>query len=186
MSFSTNSILTVSDDQPPPQPGRLRAGVLVTLVCLVLGVLIAMAGAHLSEWGGSRPLPSGDVEQITSSGATETSPTLSPDGQWLAYRSDEAGTGDIFIRRIGDEHAVNLTNSLQGDESDPAFSPDGEWIAFRATSQAASGIYVMKRGSRATTFGIPRFLRADGASPTGDMPGRSVATPRDRVPTSGP
>jgi Tol biopolymer transport system component len=158
VSFSTNSILTVSDDQPPPQPGRLRAGVVVTLVCLVLGVLIAIAGARLSEWGGARPLPSGDVEQITSSGATETSPTLSPDGQWLAYRSDEAGTGDIFIRRIGDEHAVNLTNSLHGDESDPAFSPDGAWIAFRATSQAASGIYVMKRdGSgmrRLTQFGV--------------------------------
>ena len=158
MSFSTNSILTVPDaDPPPPQPGRVRAALIVMVVCLALGVVIAIVSARVSDWRGPRPLPAGDVEQITSSGATETSPTLSPDGQSLAYRSDEAGTGDIFIRRIGDEHAVNLTNSLQSDETDPAFSPDGEWIAFRTTGQM-SGIFVMKRdGSsrrRLTQFGV--------------------------------
>ena len=135
----------------------MRAALIVMVVCLALGVVIAIVSARVSDWRGPRPLPAGDVEQITSSGATETSPTLSPDGQSLAYQSDEAGTGDIFIRRIGDEHAVNLTNSLQSDETDPSFSPDGEWIAFRTTGQM-SGIFVMKRdGSsrrRLTQFGV--------------------------------
>ena len=158
MASSNRTIFVFPDaDLPPPESGRVRAAVIVIVVCLAVGVVIALLGARVSEWHGTRPLPSGDVEQITSSGATETSPTLSPDGQWLAYRSDEAGTGDIFIRRIGDEHAVNLTNTLQGDETDPAFSPDGEWIAFRTTSQT-SGIFVMKRNGssmrRLTQFGV--------------------------------
>ena len=159
VSSSTNSIFSAGDAGPPPaQPGRVRAAVIVVAVCLALGVAVSIFSARLAQWHAGRPLPSGDLEQITSSGATETSPTLSPDGQWLAYRSDESGTGDIFIRRIGDEHAVNLTNTPYGDESDPAFSPDGEWIAFRATSQSTSGIYVMNRdgGSmrRLTQFGV--------------------------------
>jgi eukaryotic-like serine/threonine-protein kinase len=163
---STNSILTVPDtDPPPPRSGRLRLAMGVTLVSVAVSVMIAIGGRWLIDWRGAPPLPSGNVEQITSSGATETSPTLSPDGQWVAYRSDELGTGDIFIRRIGDEHAINLTSGLGGDESDPAFSPDGEWIAFRSTRESG-GIFVMKRDGTSlrhlTQFGVTPAWTPDG------------------------
>jgi Tol biopolymer transport system component len=154
-SGSSASIL--GSHQPPAEQGRLRAAVLAAGACLGLVAVVALVGLRLTGWRAARPLPSGDVAQITSSGATESSPTLSPDGQWIAYRSDESGSGDIYIRRIGDEHAVNLTSGLNGDESDPAFSPDGEWIAFRSIRQGG-GLFVMKRdGSairRLTQFGV--------------------------------
>jgi Tol biopolymer transport system component len=147
----------LGSDQPLPPEGRQRAAIVTVTAWLAVAAVAALIGWWVMDWRAARPLPSGDVEQITSSGATETSPTLSPDGQWIAYRSDESGAGDIFIRRIGDEHAVNLTSGLQGDESDPAFSPDGEWIAFRSMRKGG-GIFVMKRdGSamrRLTHFGV--------------------------------
>lgn len=120
------------------------------------------------------PLPpsvrslSAEVEQITSEPGIEALPALSPDGEWIAYRSDVSGTGDIVIRRIGEDRARNLTQWMQAEESDPAFSPDGRQIAFRSTYQNG-GIYVMDRDG-----GALRRITQFGASPTWTPNGRAI------------
>jgi Tol biopolymer transport system component len=121
----------------------------------------------------------GRHHQITAEPGIETLPALSPDGQWLAYRSDAEGTGDIMIRRIGEDTAQNLTRELHADESDPAFSPDGQQLAFRSSYQNG-GIYIVNRSGgavrRMTNFGASPAWTPDGAAIV--FATRSSAAPR--------
>ena len=124
---------------------------------------------------------SGTVDQITAEPGIEALPTLSPDGEWIAYRSDVAGTGDILIRRVGEDRARNLTQWMNAEESDPAFSPDGRQIAFRSTYQKG-GIYVIDRDG-----GGLRRVTQFGASPAWTPNGRAIvfATRSSIDPSSG-
>ena len=67
-------------------------------------------------------------------------PTISPDGQTIAYVSDRNGRFDIFLRQIGTTSDVALTNE-QSDNIQPTFSPDGRQIAFVSSRAGASPIY---------------------------------------------
>ena len=58
--------------------------------------------------------------------------SLSPDGAWLIYRTDDlaAGRGDIYARRVaGDTTAVPIAVS-PAEETSPEVSPNGRWIAY--------------------------------------------------------
>jgi Ca2+-binding RTX toxin-like protein len=69
------------------------------------------------------------------------SPTISPDGKWIAFISDSAlgfsATGTkIYLRHV-ETGAIVLASAPQGgilgadgDSDDPVFSPDGKWLAF--------------------------------------------------------
>lgn len=58
--------------------------------------------------------------------------SLSPDGAWLIYRTDDlaAGRGDIYARRVsGDTTVVPIAVSPE-EETSPDVSPNGRWIAY--------------------------------------------------------
>jgi Tol biopolymer transport system component len=57
----------------------------------------------------------------------------SPDGQWIAYVSNDPpgfGTGDILIVNVYGTSMINLTNTPEASEDLPVWSPDGKWIAY--------------------------------------------------------
>jgi Tol biopolymer transport system component len=138
-----------------------------------LGILIWI-GVDRAAWLFHAPLPlstrslGGSIEQLTFEQGIEALPTLSPDGEWVAYRSDAEGTGDILVRRIGGAEARNLTRELKAEESDPAFSPDGRQIAFRSTHQGG-GIFIIDRSG-----GDVRRVTNFGASPAWTPNGRAI------------
>jgi Tol biopolymer transport system component len=84
----------------------------------------------------------GSFTQLTSGAGEELFPTLSPDGRFVAYVSQEAGNEDIYLLRVGGENPINLTKGSTGDDTQPSFSPDGELIAFRS-DRDSGGIFVM-------------------------------------------
>jgi Tol biopolymer transport system component len=106
--------------------------------------------------------------RATSGPALETGPTLSPDGRWLAYASNEQGQWDIFVKGTGDEGARNLTAGTPSDETMPAFSPDGRWIAFRSTRDGG-GIFLMTMAGESV-----RRVVAEGYDPAWSPDGTEI------------
>jgi Tol biopolymer transport system component/DNA-binding winged helix-turn-helix (wHTH) protein len=78
----------------------------------------------------------------------EISPSLSPDGNYVAFAwwdEKKAQTGfEIFVKLIGGgDDAVRLTHD-PADSFSPAWSPDGRFIAFlRASSEVTSGVLLI-------------------------------------------
>jgi Tol biopolymer transport system component len=70
----------------------------------------------------------GAAESVTRSTAPVDSEVLSPDGQWLAYRSS-GRQEDLFVVRSDGSDPRRLTDDLHKDRG-PSWSPDGERIVF--------------------------------------------------------
>ena len=75
----------------------------------------------------------GDARPLLSSASRESSPDLSPDGQWLAYVSDESGRREVYMQPFPDlgERVTVSTNG--GDE--PRWSPTGSELFYRETDR---------------------------------------------------
>ena len=72
-------------------------------------------------------------------------PTLSPDGRWLAYTSDESGRSEVYVRSYpgqGGRWQVSLDGGTE-----PVWSPKGDEIFYRKgadmiTARVRSGLAV--------------------------------------------
>ncbi len=148
------------------------------------GPLLLVAGL-LAVWSlASRTTKSsvtiGQVTMLTSEDGTETHPSLSPEGNLMAY----AASGEIYLRRVGAENPVLLTGDLSLEAGEPAFAPDGRLIAFSASlggTDMKGGIWLME------VMGAgKRRLTDEGFSPAWSPDGREIAyatefpTPYDR------
>jgi serine/threonine-protein kinase len=144
-------------------PRRLRAWV----PWLVAGT--AGLAALLGLW--NRPPAERGTEfhtftRVTYEAGRETSPSISPDGEFVAYASRDGGDLDVLLLRVGGQRPNNLTEDSPSDENHPAFSPDGRAIAFRS-DRDGGGIFVMgatgESVRRLTTFGDNPAWSPDGA-----------------------
>ena len=91
-----------------------------------------------------------NVRQLTSTPDPERDPSLSPDGQTIAYVSRMTGNWEIYIRGFSGGEPKQITES-PGRESQPRWSPDGQLILFTYESP----------GIEPTVFSVP---------PTGGIP----------------
>ncbi|MFF9688449.1 hypothetical protein [Streptomyces sp. NPDC014623] len=80
------------------------------------------------------------LTRLTDTPANEESPTLSPDGERLAYSSDsDPGTGQqIYVRPLRGGAALRVTGPADGTGSEPVWNPvdddeNGDIIAYTAT-----------------------------------------------------
>lgn len=106
--------------------------------------LVGLAGIVISRLGTSKVLDhlqwsTGPV-RLTFEDGLQTDPSLSPDGQQVAYAADLAGNFDIWTRRIAGGRPVRVTTDL-ADDWQPDWSPDGNAIAFRS-ERGTGGIFV--------------------------------------------
>lgn len=154
--------LTASEDRPYHQrPALLFAAAAMMLVAFPLLWYFApwTADPTMPEWS------SGQNTQLTFQAGTEAYPSLSPDGQTFAFAANTNGNDDIYIQKIGDSAAVNLTPDSEATDTMPVFSPDGGSIAFRSDREPA-GIYVMNISGenirRVTDFGYSPSWSPDG------------------------
>ena len=63
----------------------------------------------------------------------EFGPTISPDGQWLAYVSAETGRNEVYVQRfpdLGERHQISTDGGV-----DPLWSPDGQALYYRGTGR---------------------------------------------------
>jgi len=78
---------------------------------------------------GFRTTVPGDSALILSSRHTEYTPTISPDGRWMAYSSFEAGRQEIFVVPFPVPGTLKWQISTQGGMA-PSWSPRGDEIFY--------------------------------------------------------
>ncbi len=69
------------------------------------------------------------VTQLTNDPAQDVMPSISPDGQRVAFSSNRAGSWDVFVVGIGGGQPVQIT-SEPTHELHPSWSPDGRSLVF--------------------------------------------------------
>jgi len=92
----------------------------------------------------ARPVP------LLATPVDEVSPTLSPDGRWLAYASNESGRHEVYVRSFPDMSS-RLQVSLDGG-TEPVWSPRGGELFYRngptmfaAEVRTAAGLAAVRR-----------------------------------------
>ncbi len=88
------------------------------------------AGLKRSLWTMS---PGGEAGPLVATRFDSHSPTLSPDGHWLAYVSDESGQSEVYVRPfpgLGGKWQVSLDGGQE-----PRWSPTGGEIFYRSSNR---------------------------------------------------
>ena len=69
------------------------------------------------------------IRRITFSGAIDTEPNFSPDGQYLLFTSDRGGSAQIYRMQVDGGPEQRLTFG-EGNNFSPRHSPDGKNFVF--------------------------------------------------------
>ncbi len=105
-----------------------------------------------------------DLIRLTFGQGLQTDVTWSPDGQRIAFASDQGGNFDIWVKRL-DGEAIQITSS-PADDTQPAWSPTGDEIVFHSERDGGGLFIVSAAGGPArqrTAFGAYPTWRADGS-----------------------
>jgi Tol biopolymer transport system component len=96
----------------------------------------------------------GEVKPLLASDNNERNPALSPDGEWLAYVSDELGRNEVFVTNFRDlEGKWHVSTETEGGR-EPVWAPDGTAIYYRdgasliAVSVNTEGGFRLRRTQR--------------------------------------
>ncbi len=77
------------------------------------------------------PIQGGSPKRLTSDIGWQMQPTFSPDGQHIAYTSDEGGGDNIWLMNADGSNPHAITNETFRLLNSPAWSPDGNFIVAR-------------------------------------------------------
>ena len=92
---------------------------------------------------------------LATSPATEIDPTVSPDGRWIAYGSDESGVSEVYVRPFPDAASARWQVSPAGG-SDPVWSHSGRELFYRSGRNDLVTVEV--HPSSSFSFGQPKVL----------------------------
>ena len=124
--------------------GSARKFAIVGLATAVIAGAIGVLGA-----GALTPPPDLRFTPLASSAAYEGTPVWSPDGQSVAWVADVSGILQVFVRRLSDAVATQVTNG-RFDAEDPFWSPDGRGLYFISPAGDSSGLWAVgSAGGRA-------------------------------------
>jgi Tol biopolymer transport system component len=155
----------------------------------IAGVAIALIG--LSVWlvanlrNGDRSESAMRVLTVTSFPGAEEDPSLSPDGNFVAFRWSRLIPGVhsyIWVKAVEGESLRRLTEVTDGSERYPEWSPDGRSIAFSRIVNGRSSVHTIS-----ALGGLEQLITDQGSSPTWLPDSRSlvmIRCTRDVTPDS--
>jgi Tol biopolymer transport system component len=152
---------------------RQQLGPVLRRYSLAAGVVFAFAAGLTSyttaRSGGDSPIKEATFKQLTERPGQELYPALSPDGESIIYASKSEGNWDLFLQKVGDKTARNLTAGSGVDNTQPSFSPDGQQLAFRSAREGG-GVFVMPASG-----GTARRVAGFGYHPVWSPDGKQIA-----------
>ncbi len=112
-----------------------------------------------------------EPEPLLETDANEAVHSISPNGRWVAYRSDESGERRIYVRPFPNASSGGQRLISDGPGSDPLWGPDGREL-FYLTPEAAMVVPVetgdtFQRGSPQRLFSMDPYN--DGLSRSWDI-----------------
>jgi Tol biopolymer transport system component/tRNA A-37 threonylcarbamoyl transferase component Bud32 len=105
----------------------------------------------------------------------EIEPTLSPDGKWLAYASNESGRFEIYVRPFPDTDRAKWQVSTDG-ATDPLWSHSGRELFFFANTGMVTSVEILP----AATFTMGKRTPLFSATLTAGGPHSWDITPDDQ------
>ena len=124
--------------------------------------------AHVGRHDASAPL-------LVTPAFQEIEPTLSPDGKWLAYASNESGRFEVYVRPFPDTDRAKWQVSTDGG-ADPLWSHSGRELFFNSNAAAVIAVEVLP----GTTFTMGKRTTLFSASQTAGGPRSWDITPDDQ------
>ena len=94
---------------------------------LIFSELIAAYDIGVLSMGGDR-----QSETLLQTDFREAAPTVSPDGRWLAYVTDETGQNEVYVQRFPDLGEKQRMSVAGGRE--PLWSSDGRELFYRSST----------------------------------------------------
>lgn len=82
------------------------------------------------------------LTRLTFDTGLQSTPTLSPDGRYVAYSSNRDGTSHIWVQQVGGSGSPIRVTDGKNSEWEPEWSPDGKYIAYRSESDGG-GLYIV-------------------------------------------
>jgi serine/threonine-protein kinase len=96
-------------------------------------------------------LKAGTPERFLTSQSSDTWPSFSPDGRWLAYQSDESGRGEVYVRPFGTPTTTGgkwlISN---GGGQFPVWSHNGSELLYKSGDRIMSVTYRAEKDSFVT------------------------------------
>jgi serine/threonine-protein kinase len=146
-------------DAPIATPRRSVAGAVLAGVLVAAVSLAGLTMVRARDRGAPTPLRLGRATQLTAEPGLEVQPSVSPDGQQVAYAVGTSLEMHIAVRPLGGGRARWLTGDSAASEWLPQWSPDGTRILFL---------------SRGGVLSAPAL----GGPPRSEIPGRPGAIAR--------
>ncbi|MCG3163293.1 MAG: Protein TolB [Acidobacteria bacterium] len=123
-----------------------KAAALAAVIAVSIALWLVWRAGISKTWDLSSPRPSPWIDAVsvnlTGFPGHEIFPSLAPDGRSFVYSRHLDNQYDIFVQRVGEMQARNLTADSKVDDWMAAFAPDGSRIAFRS-ERDGGGVFVM-------------------------------------------
>ncbi|HEV8267482.1 MAG TPA: protein kinase, partial [Thermoanaerobaculia bacterium] len=164
-----------------PRPGERvtlpRRGLLLGAGLLVLALFAAIFASRRRP--AALPFDRPNPVQLTTSAGLDVFPSFSPDGESIAYSSDEAGGFSLFVKQLAPGGRSIALTPGEDRSVQPSWSPDGARIAYH--SDTKGGIWIIP-----ALGGTAKQLVDYGAEPSFSPDGKDVAFTSDSQVPLGP